>query len=242
MTKPEQVINADERIVEALHGHLRDQRPVLLYNTFHGVAISYEAQVVLVNPTFVGLSVHPYQAVCIKRERRTYIESKAIDGLIRGIPTLIDFKNQVVMLTQLKSVPQKTRDKQHSRISPTKEVTVELSSDLGIAQTGQMLTLSVLGGNTLRMAISLPVDSVYAHLDAVELIFKLPGQSGLIQVNGVVRGFTKRRNHQEMRLEVEGNATLQDEVSILAYVAQQEDAQMATLDQQFKKLRKRKKT
>jgi hypothetical protein len=187
------------------------------------------------------MSVHPYQAVCIKRERRTYLESKAVDGLIRGIPTSIDFKNQVVMLTQLKTVPHKTRDMQQSRISPAKEVAVELSSDFGIAQAGQMLTLSVLEGNSLHIAISVPADSIYAHLDAIELMFKLPGQNGLIQVNGVVHAFTKRRNHEEMRLEVEGNATMQDEISILAYVAQQEDAQLATLDQQFKKLRKRKK-
>jgi hypothetical protein len=42
MTKPEQIVKANERIVEALHGHLRDQRPVLLYNVFHGVPITYE--------------------------------------------------------------------------------------------------------------------------------------------------------------------------------------------------------
>ena len=127
MRKKMQITRTEERIVAALHGNLRAQRPILLYNIFDGVPITYEAQVVLVNPEYVGLSVHPYQAVCIKRERRTYLELPAIDGLIRGTPTSIDFKNQVVMLSQLKLAGQITKDLRHSWITPQKQINVELS-------------------------------------------------------------------------------------------------------------------
>ena len=57
-----------EMILILLRKHLKEQRPVTLYNTFHGVPITYEAEVAMVHTDYAGLIVHPYQAVCIQRE------------------------------------------------------------------------------------------------------------------------------------------------------------------------------
>ena len=100
--------------------------------------------------------------------------------------------------------------------------------------------LAVLEENTMRVVVSVPSEPIYQHLDEMELAFKLPGQAGLIQVNGVVHTLTKRRNHEEMRLEVAGSAMLQDEIAIRAYIAQQEDTHLAALEKEYRSLRKKK--
>ena len=105
-----------EIIMGRLRAHLNEGRPVTLYNTFKGVPITYEAEVAMIHHDFVGMIVHPYQAVCIKDERRTYIESKSIPALIRAYPMSIDYTNQVVMLKELKIPKSISNDLQLSLI------------------------------------------------------------------------------------------------------------------------------
>ena len=92
-----------EIILGRLRSHLNEGRPITLYNTFKGVPINYEAEVAMIHPDYIGLIVHPYQAVCIKEERRTYLESKSIPALIRAYPMSIDYTNQVVMLKKVEN-------------------------------------------------------------------------------------------------------------------------------------------
>ncbi|MBG0784300.1 MAG: hypothetical protein H0S79_04285 [Anaerolineaceae bacterium] len=230
-----------DTILRELRHQLVEQRPITLFNTYKGVPITYEAEIAMVHPSHVGVIVHPYQTVCIQQEQRTYIECKGIPELIRAHAVSIDFTNHVVLLDDLKIPHSISVDLYHSWIKPEKAVRVELDSDLGNRLEGDLLSLAVLSGNVVRLAVAVPEDFPYAREDAVELTFKLPVSVGLIQVGGVVRSLTGMRNRPEKRLEVEGNAIMQDEVALLAYIAQREDELMKDLDKTYKKLRHSKK-
>ena len=230
-----------ELICERLRVHLNEQRPVTLFNTFRGVPINYEAEVAMIHPDYIGLIVHPYQAVCIKLERRTFLESKIIPTLIRAYPVSIDYTNHVVMLKDMMVPKSITTDLLHSWVAPDKAIDVEISSDDGRELTAHMMEIAVLEGNSIRIVMSVPKDIDYARQDGVGLVFRLEQGGNLVQVKGEVRSLTKIRNRDRKRMEVAGKAMMGDEISVLAYIARREDKIMGALDKTYQKLRKGKK-
>jgi hypothetical protein len=227
-----------EIIMGRLRSHLNEGRPVTLYNTFKGVPISYEAEVAMIHRDYIGLIVHPYQAVCIKEERRTYLESKSVPALVRAHPMSIDYTNQVVMLTSLKVPTKISADLHNSWVEPEKTVKVDASSEERADFSAPMMEIAVLRNNRVRVVLRVPEDFPYARQDPISLAFRLAPDGGVLQVQGIVQSLVKIRNKKSKRLEVDGQATMGDEISILAYIAQREDAIMAQLDSVYQKLRK----
>ena len=120
-----------DSILDNLWCHLREQRPVTLYNLYQGVPIAYDAEVAMVSTEFVGFIAHSLQTAAIKLERQTFIQSKGIPDLIRAAPISLDYTNRVVMVGNLMIPHVIGMDPYHSWISPVQTVSVELDSDLG---------------------------------------------------------------------------------------------------------------
>ncbi|MCB2209369.1 hypothetical protein KQH62_00620 [bacterium] len=229
-----------EAILDVLRRHLSEQRPVTLLNTYQGIPIAYEAEVAMVHPGVAGLIAHPYQTACIKQARVTYIQSREIPSLVQAHPVSIDYTNRVVMVDQLRIPQSITSDLYHSLISPEETVRVELDSDLGGLLEGTLVSLATLEENTIRLVVDAPATAPFDRQDDVHLTFKLPDNGDLVQVGGVVTSVNDHHNEDRKRLTVEGQAAMQDEISVLAYIARQEDAVMNKLDQAYKALRHRK--
>jgi hypothetical protein len=231
------VIDSGE-VLACLRKHLMAQRPVTLHNTYQGVPVRTEAEVAMVSEAALGLIVHPYQAVCIKFERRTFIESKSLPKLIRAYPTSIDYTNQVVMLKKLK-IPQSINiDLFNSWVAPDEPVAVAIQARDGDPYTTEMLGIAVLKDNRVRVVMAVPEDAPYARGDKLALGFQLEQGADTIWVQGKAHSLAKIRNQGARRLEVDGRAVMADEISILAYIAKREDQIMTALDKTFKKLRK----
>ena len=231
-----------QEILSSLRTHLTEQRPVVLHNTYQGVPVRTEAEVAMVHATYVGLIVHPYQAVCIKEARYTFIESKSLPQMIRAYPVSIDYTNHVVLLKQLK-VPQTIAvDLDHSWVAPERAIQVEIHTKDSQVLSAEMLGIAVLDENRVRVVMAVPEDFSQIRKDKVELNFQLESKSEPVKVQGEVHSLVKIRNKDEKRLEVEGLAAMGDEISILAYIAKREDQIMNALDKAYKKLRKGKKT
>lgn len=230
-----------ETILDSLRTHLTEQRPVTLHNTFHGLPVSYEADVAMIHPDFIGLIVHPYQAVCIKRERRTYIKSRMLPALIRAVPVSIDHTNQVVLLKDLHVPKSMAVDLQNSWVAPEKRITVEIASNDGKVLSGELKKIAVLANNRIRVVLDVAESFPFNRFNDVELSFCLNDGGERIQVAGEMCSFVKLRHRSLKRLEVEGKAAMGDEISVLAYVARREDKIMGMLDKAYKKLRKVKK-
>lgn len=241
MAKSSKENGLPETILGELRGHLQEQTPITLYNTYLGVPITYEAEIAMVHTNFVGVIAHPYQTVCIARERRTYLQCRGFQELVRAHPVSIDFTNHVVMLERLKIPHSVTVDLYNSWIRPEKNVKVEMDSDQGVRLEGELLTVAVLPMNVIRIAVAVPEDVPYERQDVVELAFKLPAGGELIQVGGVVHSLSGLRHQTRKRLEVEGHAVMRDEISLLAYIARREDEIMKTLDEEYWDLRHKKK-
>jgi hypothetical protein len=225
-------------ITACLRMHLTEQRPVTLHNTFQGVPVKTEADVAMVHDDFLGLIVHPYQAVCIKDARYTFIESKSLPEMIRAYPVSIDYTNHVVMLKELKVPHSITVDLHHSWVAPEKAIDVEIYSKTGISKSGEMLGIAVLEDNRVRVVMAVPEDFPHIRKDSLSLAFNLDAKGDPISVQGEVHSLVKLRNKPQKRLEVDGRAVMTDEVSILAYIARREDQIMTALDKAYKKLRK----
>jgi hypothetical protein len=221
--------------------HLNQQRPVTLHNSYQGVPVSTEAEVAMVHQDFVGLIVHPYQAVCIKDARYTFIESKMLPEMIRAYPASIDYTNQVVLLKQLNVAHAITIDLLHSWVAPEKPIDVEIQSKNGDISTATLLGIAVLEDNRVRVVMAVPEGGPFLRGDKLSLGFKLDPLGEPLSVQGKVQSLIKIRNRDEKRLEVDGRAVMTDEVSILAYIAQREDQIMQGLDKMYKKLRRGKK-
>lgn len=227
-----------EIIMGRLRSHLNDGRPIVLRNTFRGVPVSYEAEVAMIHPEFMGLIVHPYQAVCIKEERRTYIESKSLPELVRAYPMSIDYTNQVVMLKKLKIPHAISADLYNSWVAPEKVIPVEIKRGKCKDLVLDLMEIAVLDNNRVRVVLSVPKDNPCIRQDSVELAFRLPPNGELVNVQGELHSLVKIRNKNYKRMEVDGTAVMGDEIAILAYIAKREDQIMSQLDKVYKKLRK----
>ena len=227
-----------DTILENLWCHLREQRPVTLYNTYHGVPVTYAADVAMVHPDYIGLITHPLQTACIKLERQTFIQSKGLPDLIRALPVSIDYTNRVVVVEKLK-VPHVTNaDLYHSWISPTQDVSVALDSEMGGSTSGAMMKLASLDENLFHVVVQVPDDVPFDRQDEIHLSFKLPESGDVVQMAGLVYSLTGLPEDEGRRLEVEVRAALQDEVALLAYIARREDALTSELEAIYMQLRK----
>lgn len=227
-----------DSILDNLWCHLREQRPVTLYNNYQGVPVTYDAEVAMVSKEYVGFIAHPLQAAAIKLERQTFIQSKGIPDLIRANPVSIDYTNRVVMVENLK-VPHVTGvDLYHSWITPVQAVSVELDSDLGGTLDGDLMTLAALDDNLFHVVVQVPDEVPFDRQDEIRLSFRLPESGDVVQVAGVVYSLTSGQGEGSRRLEVEGRAALQDEIAILAYLAKREDALISELGAIYLRLRK----
>ena len=231
----------NEKILDNLRQHLQDQRPLTLYNTFQGIPITYEAEVAMVDPNFVGLIVHPYQTVCIKEERRTYLKGKLLPELLRAYPVSIDHVNHIVLLKEFQIPKSISTDLYNSWVSPQKTIKIEVSSEIQEDLVVEMMEIAVLEENCVRVAFEVGEDVPYERLDDIALTFRFEHGGDLIHIPGFVTSLTKIRRKNRKRMEIEGHATMRDEISILAYIARREDEIMNQLDKAYKKLRKGKK-
>ena len=231
----------NENILANLRRHLQEQRPLTLYNTYKGIPITYEAEVAMVDPNFVGLIVHPYQTVCIKEERRTYLKGKLLPELLRAYPVSIDYTNHIVLLKEFQIPKSISTDLYNSWATPTKPIKIEVSSEMQEDLTVEMMEIAVLEENCVRVAFEVPEDVPYERLDDASLTFRFEQGGDLIYIPGFVNSLTKIRSKDLKRMEVEGQATMRDEITILAYIAKREDEIMNQLDKAYKRLRKGKK-
>ena len=238
MGKPETNGLSSEIILARLRRHLTEQRPVRLYNTYQGVPITKEAEIAMVHDDFVGLIVHPYQAVCIKSERRTFLESSLIEDLVRAYPVSIDYTNHVVILKQLKIPKNIYLDLHNPWVAPHKRIDVEIHSESDDNLTGTLIEIAVLKENRVRVLVEVPEDVPFSRHHKLTLAFQLDSRSSKVTVKGKARSLAKIRNQQNKKLDLEGQASMEDEITILAYIARREDQIMAALDKAYQKLRK----
>jgi hypothetical protein len=225
-------------ILDDLWCHLREQRPVTLYNTYQGVPVTYAAEVAMVHPDYVGLIAHPLQTAAIKLERQTFIQSKGLPDLVRANPVSIDYTNRVVMVENLKVPHVVGADLYHSWITPAEPIAVELDSDLGGSLSGSLMSLAALDDNLIHVVTQVPDEVPFSRQDEIHLSFKCPDTGDVIQVAGLVYSLTGQADQDTRRLEVEGRAALPDEVTLLAYIAQREDALISKLESIYMQLRK----
>jgi hypothetical protein len=241
MAKQSKNLISDAQIMDCLRGHLVGQRPVMLHNTYQGVPVRTEAEVAMVHADFLGLLVHPYQAVCIKEARYTFIESKSLPQMVRAFPISIDYTNHVVLLKELKIPHAINVDLVHSWVAPEKPVSVEVHARGGLVHPAEMLGIAVLEDNRVRVVMSVDEDIPLVRLGQVSLGFQFEAKGDPLWVRGEVQSLVKLRNQDKKRLEVDGSAVMMDEVTILAYIGKREDQIMSALDKAYKRLRKGKK-
>jgi hypothetical protein len=241
MAKQSKDMISDVEIMDCLRGHLVGQRPVTLHNTYQGVPVRTKAEVAMVHADFLGLIVHPYQAVCIKEARYTFIESKSLPQMIRAFPISIDYTNHVVLLKELKIPHAINVDLVHSWVAPDKPVSVEVHAQDKLVHPAEMLGIAVLEDNRVRVVMSVDEDIPLVRLEKVSLGFHLESKGDPLWVRGEVQSLVKLRNQDKKRLEVDGRAVMMDEVTILAYIGKREDQIMSALEKAYKRLRKGKK-
>lgn len=227
-----------DTILDNLWSHLREQRPVTLYNSYQGVPVTYAAEVAMVHPDYVGLITHPLQTACIKLERQTFIQSKGLPDLIRATPVSIDYTNRVVMVENMRVPHVINTDLYHSWITPTEDITVELEAELGGSMSGTMLKLASLEDNLFHVVVQVPDEVPFDRQDEIHLSFILPESGDVAQMAGLVYSLTRMTEQGDRRLEVEGRAALQDEVALLAYIARREDTLISELEAIYMQLRK----
>lgn len=226
-------------IFTCLRKHLNEQRPITLFNIYQGIPITYEADVAMVHPDYVGMVVHPYQSVCIREDRCTFIESKFIPEIICACPISIDYTNHVVLFDQLRVPEDIPENLFHSWVVPDQPARVDVGSDHFTDFTAKLEKIAMLNDNRVGILADCPAQVPLVPQEAVEMTFRLEKGGDLIQVQGVVRSLTAMKDIEDrQRLKVEGRATMGDEISILEYIAKREDEIMGKLDKAYRKLRK----
>ncbi|MDR3572508.1 MAG: hypothetical protein P4L50_01485 [Anaerolineaceae bacterium] len=234
-----------ERNISTFDGQLFGQlwsiflsnKPVRLLNIFHGVPISYEATISMISQTYLGLSVHYYQAVCIALERYTYLQSERLTSCIRGRAAAVDIRAGEVIIGRLTATADDFGNRTNLRVQPKEPILIDIRNN-GERHAASLADLSIQGIDQVTLGVLGEHDFNLRQNQEVDLSLKLPLTNGPIRFCGIAgyHSFDQKRNLQRMRIQLSPDSSSQ---SLLTdYISQRQTEIMQELERIYKSMRK----
>jgi hypothetical protein len=227
----------DEQILSQLWPLFLTHTPVRLLNVFHGVPISYEATISMISQTYLGLSVHHYQAVCIALEKNTYLQSERLPHSIRAHSVTVDIREQEVLLDQLVQPLDDLGNRISLRVQPKEAIFIEIHKN-GYKHVARLADLSLQGMDKFTCGILGEHEFNLRQNQEVELSLKLPGADSPVCICGVAgrHSFDQQKNLHRLKIQLSPDSS--SEPVLADYISQRQAEIMQELELLYMSMRK----
>jgi hypothetical protein len=227
----------DEQILSQLWSLFLTHKPVRLLNVFHGVPISYEATISMISQTYLGLSVHRYQVVCIALEKYTYLQSERLPKPVRAYAVAVDIGEQEVMLERLIPASNNLGNRTNLRVQPKEPIFIEIHRN-GERLIASLADLSLQGVDKFTLGILGESEFNLRQNQEVDLSLKLPRANAQLRICGVAgrHGFDQQRNLHRLKIQLSPDSS--SETVLTDYISQRQAEIMQELELIYKSMRK----
>lgn len=200
---------------------------IRLMNVFRGVPVTYDAYITEMRGEEVRLRTHPFQLICIRYQKKTYIHYSNKTYRAEALST--DLKNENTLLTNFEPAHEIGLRK-HVRVEPRQPTQVYIYSDQFDKNRNQWISTMMadvsIKGIAIYMNPFLFTLTAMSINDTIKLKFTLAdNESGLnfsIQSDGVVRNIFRNNEKRVMRIGIEMFPDKVTESQLTRYIAQRQ--------------------
>jgi len=119
--------DAQREILVGLAQMAREGEDVRFLNVYKGVPISFHGRILGIEEDFATFAVHPYQAICIRAFRETYLRSHWLPEAVRAWARVLDAKRSEVVLAGFRYAGSSIGDRMLVRVRPRENIAVSLA-------------------------------------------------------------------------------------------------------------------
>jgi len=198
------------------------QQPLRLINTYKGLTISYDAQIIDNSQGFVTLRVNELQAACIALDSKTYIQNDLLPHIYKAHVVAFDIIKKETVLTEFTIADQSIRKRISNRVQP--KVPVEVDICCGEHHiTGKIADISSKGLGIFTFAAYIYGELPFTKNSNISIDMKLPGTENVVRLPGKVTNIVKQQGTLLQRLGIRVLTSRQDGSQLSAYVTKRQN-------------------
>ncbi|MCE1252389.1 MAG: PilZ domain-containing protein [Anaerolineae bacterium] len=198
---------------------------IKLMNVFQGVPVSHDATILEVRGAEIRVQTHPLQLICIRNQKQTYINSRAL--IYRATALSADIHKETALLTDF-DLTREIGFRKSIRVEPPGPIKVSLYDNKPGSNPNGLLTLMAdisIHGMSVCMKSFLFNISPLLYGDSVNLRFNLPDNdkntNSSIYIQAILRNI-RVTDDKTIRLGFEFLANAANEGFITRFVAQRQ--------------------
>lgn len=218
-----------ENITRYFWAIFQQQESIMLLNLFRGLPVSYPARINVISQSSIGMSIHPYQAVCIAMEKRTYLQSPLLPFTVLAYPMALNIGNEDVVLGRL--TLDKTFVRRNAmRVQPKEPIRVDIQvGQEQISGTLNDISVKGLGIFVFGAYIAEKMDAQKGQI--IRLRFQLPSPGTEVVLEGLLTSLTADKGTLNNRLGIRTTPSPDVETQLMGYIRSRRTEIMEELEQ-----------
>lgn len=138
-------MTTQNNVIEKIRSFLPVTNQVTMINTYRGVPISYDGQLIAIDDSAVKIKVHKFQAVCMELTKRTFFSNEFLPT-VHGYVVDRDLQNNTVIVRDLVYTDDDIGNRQSIRVSPKDPIPVIIRRKNSPYQiVASLVDISVIG-------------------------------------------------------------------------------------------------
>lgn len=198
------------------------EQPLILLNTYRGVPVVTTARIINVSSGYVAVGVHEYQAVCMKLDGTTHVQSDYLDEVFQADAVAVDVLKKQAILTDFMAVEQGVGKRVDVRVRPESPLDVEISGD-EFSISGKVADISSSGVGIYTLAAYVHEELPLERGEFVYVDVKLPSDEGVLRLPGEVSNLIQREEGVIQRIGVRINADEKLLANLRSYVYKRQE-------------------
>lgn len=213
------------------------EQPLILLNTYRGVPVVTTARILNVSSGYVAVSVHEYQAVCMKLDGSTHIQSDYLKEVFQADAVAVDVLRKQAILTDFIVVEEGVGKRVDIRVRPENPLDVEISGD-EFSISGKVADISASGVGIYTLAAYVSEELPLERGEKVFVDLKLPPAGRVLRLPGEVTNLIQREGNVIHRIGVRIGADAEPAADLQAYVSSREESILHELELIYETMRR----
>ncbi len=214
-------MNLPEDILDDLKRLAGNQPFFTLLNYYKGVPVMQGASLRHVDLSSASVNVHPHQAVCLRQEGRTRLQSKLFSLAVQA-EAVVDLSTNVAKLSNFVRVGYLTERRQFVQVEPYRHLESEVLAQNWIAH-GRVEDIS-----SAHISLYIPgqeiffePEVIFKEYSSLQINVRLPLRADPLNLNGIVTRSAPAHDH-DYRVSARLTPDTQTQLAIRDYIQQQQ--------------------
>jgi hypothetical protein len=221
-----------EDIARGLWANFQAQKPVTMINMFQGVPVIHDATLALVSREYVVFTIRGVQAACVALEKRAYLQSEFLPGVVRGQSVSVDVPHGEVILTRFMTAGINFTRRLHLRVQPKDSVRVHIHTQLATF-TGSLADLSAQGLGVYTFGAYIAEQMGLDRNKSATLEIHLPLVDQVLELKGKVVTINQEKFTSLNRCGIEIVADPAAEAILQEFIQKRKDQIMQDLERTY---------